>query len=366
MALVTIHSRKDGSKFAYCPQARGPGLRVGLRTRSMEEARQKVKDAKLEEIARAAQADALTREVWTRLLAGRNVLVREAVEAYREHCEIVGQPKERDHKMLDEWLRFTGIANESIAIVDTRHVADWVNRESDRKLRTRQWWLQVLKSFLQYCVDQRWIVKNPAIEIVIRLDRMTQEQLVSKPFVPFTEDEVKKLLGAIPRADFWHGATLFGYHFGLRLSAVATLEESNIVAHQLRVYTTKGRRIVHERLPDDLIAWLEEWRPLRPASDTPYLFPVQASIVVTGGTFLSEQFRRICKRHGIQGKSFHGLRKTATQNRWNVELDELGDADARRLMGLVAQHGMKKVQEMLAHAPGSDVTAKHYFNQPPK
>lgn len=366
MAVVTIHSRKDGSKFAYVPQAHGRGIRVGLRTRSMEEAKQKVRDAKLEEIAKAAQADALTREVWTRLLAGRNVLVREAVEAYREHCEIIGRPKASDQRMIDEWLRFTGIANESIAIVEAKHVADWVNRESDVKLRTRQWWLQVLKSFLQYCVDQRWIVKNPCLEIVVRIDKMTQEQLVTRHYPPLTEEEIQKLLTAVPRDDFWHGALLFAYAYGLRLGTVAALEESNIVANRIRVYTSKGRREVNQPLTDELIVWLDEWRKVRPASDTTYLFPVQAAVVLTGGTHLSEQFRRLCKKHGVVGKSFHGIRKTSTHNRWREELKDFGDERAKQLMGLIAEHGMRKVQEMLAHAPGSEVTRKHYFNtQPP-
>lgn len=368
MSLVTIHSRKDGSKFAYFRQASGRGKVIGLRTRSLEEAKQKIRDSKLEEIARAAQADALTREVWTRLLAGRNVRVRDAVEAYREHCELIGRPKESEHRMIGEWLRFfagagTDLGNQSIAAVDTKHVAEWVNREADVKLRTRQWWLQTLKSWLQYCVDQRWIVKNPTIDVAVRIDQMTQEQLITRHYPPFSEAEVKKLLAAIRRTNFWHGAVLFGYAYGLRLSTVATMEETNIVAHQLRIYARKGMRVVNERLTDELIAWLAEWRAVRPASDTPYLFPVQASVVLTGATHLSEQFRRICAKIGIVGHSFHGLRKTAAQNKWNEQLGDLGDERARQLMGLVAQHGMKKVQEMLSHAPGSDVTAKSYFNQ---
>ncbi len=359
---------KNGWKYAKIKRPRGHGRAFfqSLGTKSEKDAREKVRASNLEQIQLAAQADALTREVWTRLLAGRNVRVRDAVEGFKEHRVAIGRPPKsigKEQNVLDQFCRFSGddFANETIAIVEAKHISAFVNQAGPNKLPTRIWWLSILNTWLHYCREQGWLVKNPAIDVAVRVDGLTQEQLVSKPHVPFTEGEVKALIAGISQSDFWHGAVLFGYHFGLRIGAIAMLEDSNVVAHELRVYTTKGRRVVHERLPDELIAWLEHWRTVRPASEMPYLFPAQAADYFNDGARLSRQFKRILVDNGIPDKVFHGLRKTATAKRWNAELDELGDKEKRALVAMVARHGFKKVQDMLAHAPGSSVTDTHYM-----
>jgi len=360
---------KKGWKYARIkkPFGQGRAFCQSLGTKSEEAARVMVRESKLEQIQLAAQADALTREVWTRLLAGRKVRVQDAADAFCEHRAVIGRPAagvRQDRIALDRFFRSIGIwiPNNQINVITEKHVSDFVNRPGDVKLQTRQWDLNLVKVWLGFCVDRRWIVSNPAIGVSIRLDRLSQEQLVNKPHEALTEDEIKRLLASIPRSSFWHGAILLAYEYGLTIGTVALLEDTNVVAYTLRVYRTKGRRLVNERLTDDLIAWLEEWRTkYRPHSDLAYIFPEQAAAYEYNPTTLSKQFRRLCDAVDIPGKSFHGLRKTATARRWSAELDELGDVDKRRLMALVAQNGFRAVQAMLAHAPGSNVTEKNYM-----
>lgn len=363
---------RNGWKYAKVTRPRGEGraLLKSLATKSDANAREQVKAAKLEEVSRADHADALLAEVWTRLIAGRNVRVRDAAAAFKEHRTVIGRALrsiESEQTVLDQFFRFTGddFPNRPIAFVEAEHISNFINQPGDVKLPTRVWWLTLINGWINYCVEQRWLVKNPAVDVVVRLDGLTQEQLVSQPYVPFTEGEVKMLLALIPASDFWHGAVLFGYHFGLRMGAIATLEETNIVAHVLRVYTRKGQRVVHERLPDEIIEWLAVWRPLRPVSGLPYVFPFQAAAYLSDPAILSKQFKKILVDLGIHGKVFHGIRKTATEKRWSAELDELGDRDKRALMSMIAKNGFKKVQEMLAHAPGSSVTEKSYMPRHP-
>ncbi|MDQ5979490.1 MAG: hypothetical protein QG602_2464 [Verrucomicrobiota bacterium] len=362
---ITIVDR-NGWKYARVPQPGrcGGSMLRALRTRSDDEARELVKSAKLEEIALASRADALTRDVWTRLLAGRNLRVRDAIESYESHRHVVGQAPEtvrHDGEIIDRFVHHAGLNLSPLAALEARHVAAFVNQTGPQKISTRELWLAVLNGWLSYLADQRWIVRNPALDVAVRLEGLTQQQLVTTPRAPFTDAEVRALLAVVPRSDFWHGAILFGYHYGLRLGAVATIEEGNIVANRLRLYTRKGRRIVDEPLADEIWAWLQEWRTARPSSDLPHLFPVQAAIQESGSSLLSVQFGRLLARHGIENRSFHGLRKTAAQNRWADELKQLGDKGQRAVIALVSRHGMQKVQEMLAHAPGSDVTEKHYL-----
>lgn len=366
--MVQIEERA-GWYYARVPRPRGAGraLKHSLGTRSLEEAKQMVRDSNLEQIALASRADALTCEVWTRLLAGRRVTVAVSIAAYREHKHATGHSaisSDQQTRLLDQFVRKWGFGTESIAAVTAKHVSEFVNQPGPQALKTRSWWLDILSGWLNFCANQRWIIRNPAVDVVVRLADLTQAQLVSRPHKAFTEGEVTTLISEVSRPTFWHGAILLGYHFGLRIGAVAILEESNIVAHELRVYTLKGRRIVHERLPDELIAWFELWKPLRPVSETPYLFPEQAAIYLAGSPLLSVQFKRLLMKHGMKDRVFHGLRKTATARVWNGALADLGDRNSQLLAKLVAENGYRKVQQMLAHAPGSDVTSDHYLPPP--
>lgn len=358
---------RNGWKYARIPRPRGAGRALchSLGTRSIEEARERVKAAELEPIALASRADALTREVWTRLLAGRKITVSESILTFRDHQNTMGGAHdsiERRTCVLDRLAREAGLSTQSISMIESRHVADFVNKPGPQTLSTRSWWLMAVKGWLDYCVGQRWLVVNPASEVAIRIDGLTQEQLLAVPHAAFEESEVKALLAKIPRSDFWHGAVLFGYYYGLRIGTVATLEDGNIIGNRLRIFTKKGRRVVNEYLEEEVIAWLDEWKAHREASDLPYVFPVQAGIYLSGSPLLSMRFKRLLEKHGMQNqRSFHCLRKTATQNKWNSELEQLGDKDRRALMGLVAKEGFRKVQELLGHAPSSSATERSYM-----
>jgi integrase len=363
---VEIRSR-NGWLYAVVKRPRGGGRAVVRRlgTRSMEEAERIVREAGLERIALAAKADAIGRDVWTRIVAGRKMRVRDCVVAFEAHRYQVGIDAKTiaaQAGLIDFFLRETGLANHPIAALETEHVSSFVNPADDTKLTTRQWRLGALKVFLDYCFDQRWIVRNPAIDVVVRIDGLTQEQLLSVPIASFTDDEVKRILAATPRTNFWHGAVLLGFQYGLRISQVATLEEGNIVANRLRVFTTKGRRVVDEPMSPDVAQWFLEWRDHRPASDMPYCFPAQASLPACR---LSEQFTRLIAKIGITGKSFHSLRKAAAAREWNDALKDLGDEKARLLAKLVMENGYRKVQALLAHAQDSDVTDRSYLPRSP-
>lgn len=369
MSEIKITAR-HGWHYARIPQHRGPALRWALGTRSIEEARQLVRSARFREIALASRADALTREVWTRLLAGRHLTVSDARQAYCAHLHTIGRSPHtirRVDDVLDLFFRHsTPLGPQPLAALEAAPIAAFVNQPGPQSLGRRTLWLSTLCAWLTWLtVDQRWLVRNPAADVAIRLENLTQEQLVPRPIAPCTEAEVRTLLSAVPRSDFWHGAILLAYHYGLRLGAVALLEDSNIVANRLRLYTRKGRRMVDEPLEGDVWTWLQEWRAHRPPSDLPHLFPAQAAIHESGSPLLSKQFARLLARHQIAGRSFHSLRKTAASRRWSAELDKLGDSDRRALMSLVAQRGFRAVQAMLAHEPGSPVTERHYLPTAP-
>jgi integrase len=374
VSAVRIINR-GGWFYAVIQRPRGAGraIRQALGTQNEAEARQKVKDGKLEELAKVDAADAFTREVWTRMIAGKNVRVGASIDGFREHRTVMGKPMTSircEQRALAAFVRHVSetdrpdFANANIAAVTTKQVSSWVNAEGDAKLSTRGWKLNAVKVWLQWNVDQRWLVVNPASNVIVRLDALTQEQLIAKPHAPFTDEQAKTLLASVPRTSWWHGAILFGYTYGLTVGAIATMEFGNVAGQQLKIYRTKGRRVVNERLTDEIIAWLEEWKVIRPPSDTEYLFTAQAAAYLNDPADLSHQFRHLCDKAGVTGVSFHGLRKTAARRIWASALSSLGDESAQALAALVAKNGYRKVQKLLAHAPGSEVTAAHYLPQP--
>lgn len=359
---VTIRAR-NGWMYAVIRRRRGLGRAIVKRlgTQSIEEARAIVASSSLRDLALADRADALGREVWIRMIAGRRVRARDAVEAYGAHRACVARAESSiaiQNGVIDRFLRHTGLANESINRVDAAAVSGFVNREGGYKLATRTQNLAILRSWLEYCVAQRWLVSNPCLDVAVRVSTLSQEELLSEPHVPFTDEEVRRILAAIAPSNFWHGAVLLGNTYGLRISDVITLEWSNLDGNRIRVYTRKGRRIVNQPLTSEVTAWFEHWRTVRPASDLPYCFPAQAA---SSANRASEAFSRICVRLGIEGKTFHSLRKAAAERHWNDALSELGPKQSQAIAKFVTDHGFAELQRLLGHAPGSDVTSKHYM-----
>lgn len=370
-ALEIVDRNGDGWLYARLQRPRGQGraLFQSLGTKNREEAAKIARESKLEQIQLAANADAITRDVWTSLLAGRKVRVRDSIEAYREHRTIIGKSDRTitaEQGVLDLFVRHAGVdfANQAMAAVDAAKIAAFVNQsESKASLSTRRWWLALLNGWLTYCFEKRWIVANPCIDVAIRIADLTQEQLVETPHVPFTDGEVAQLLATIPRTDFWHGAVLLANAYGLRIGAVATLEFGNVVANRMRVFSRKGRRVVDEHLTDEIQAWLELWRTLRPANESDMLFPEQEMFYQTQPGRFSEQFVKWAVKAGIEGKTFHGLRSAAARRTWNDQLAQLGTEGQRKLVAMIAQNGLARVQELLGHSRGSSVTQKSYLQQ---
>lgn len=362
-ANVEIKTGRGGWMYAIIRRQRGLERAIVRRlgTKSEEEARALVKASNLEQLALADRADAICRDVWIRMLAGRKIRVRDAIEAFEAHRNTIGHDPatiRREQDIVERWLRGNLLANEPITAVESRHVAEFINAPGPAMYSTRTLQLQAINNLLKYCVARHWLVSNPCLDVVVRTDTLTQAQLISVHHPPFEDDEIALLLTRIPPTDFWHGAILFGRDHGLRLNMVQTLEDSNIVGHQLRVYARKNKRVVNERLSDDVIAWLEIWRTVRPASDMTFLFPAQACLSANQASL---NFGRLLKKHGIEGKSFAGLRSAASRRVWNGALKDLGGPQASMLARLVAQHGYARVQRLLAHAEGSTVTATSYL-----
>jgi integrase/recombinase XerD len=127
--------------------------------------------------------------------------------------------------------------------------------------------LELLRAFFQFCQDQEWIDKNPARKI-------KNPKITHRPTLPFTEDEVLRILVA---CDKFEGSLLTGLRLralmlllrfsGLRIGDAVTLARNRIQDEKLFLYTAKTGTPVYVPLPDVLLRALDVI-----VTDTPYYF----------------------------------------------------------------------------------------------
>jgi integrase len=362
--MIPLHQHPESGRI-YATIKGAPGQRaqkVSLGTTSKAAARRLVKDARLDEIQLAAQADALNAEVITRLRAGKRLSVEAAVASWLDQLPAHGTRKRTTEvydTILKRWLRKSKLAKLALAKVAESHVSAFINGDDRRKYSTRLRELVALRSFFKFCVSRGWLASSPAAGVRVDVDRLDQAQLVEKETKPLTEADIRKILAAPETPEFWRHATLVARDTGLRLYNIATLEWSTVDASlktgRVVVFTTKGEREVDLPLTDDLRS---VFRSLERNSSR-YVFPAQAASIITAGpSALSHQFRRLCIRLGIEGKSFNGLRHTFAVE----QMEGVSDKKLKMIADLIGAESLEQVRKMLGHAK-ANVTLR-YLNHP--
>lgn len=306
---MRIYKSKQGVYYlAYKTQF---GFRyLSTRSKNQEEATRLVTLAGAEEIESAARANALSAAMVARIVTGKNLKMEEAgmrfiewmqrrtysvmtIDIYKHHIFFFCRNHPHYHP--------TEITEETISL--------WVNNPRSTLVADSRWkQLCVLKTFFKWGIDSGICFCNPASLVDVDYSLLTHAQKEPREKIPFTDDEVKKLLTVTPLGTFWHSATAIGRFAGLRIRDIANLETDCLKKpDRIIVWTSKTDRrveipIEHEELDKAIKAI--------PIVADRYLFPLQQSIASFPHTKaqLSFHFTRLCKRNGIEGKSFHCLR----------------------------------------------------------
>ncbi|MCM2276162.1 MAG: site-specific integrase, partial [Candidatus Didemnitutus sp.] len=213
--------------------------------------------------------------------------------------------------------------------------------------------------FFDFCFTRGLITYNPARQVEVRTEMLTQKQRLPTERLPFTDPEIEKILGALEPGDFWHAATLVSLDTGLRLRDVALLERVSLRGGKLEVATSKGgagynpvvRHVLSERTLQSLRAV--------PNEGGIYFFEEIGRNMrenpATEQSRLSQQFRRLCIGLGIEGKSFHGLRHTFAMRREREKRLSI-------FQQMAAELALAGVQADLGHR--SSETTKIYLKHP--
>lgn len=320
---MTIKKHRNGGYYAHIMGSSSP---VNLHTRDAAEAMNLAKAAKLEEVEFAAKANLLTAETAQRLMVSGKKATGVLVHSqWLEHCarQQANRTAVEYSGHIERFLKRNGLESRNIANVTAKSVDTFVNGEDDVGVSTRKVRRAALSHFFHFAQAEGYLVKNPVALVKVRVEGLTFEQKEPKKRELFTEQDMIRL--DMVEDPFWSVAIGLAYNYGLRLGDIAKLEWASVRDNELIVWTDKhDRRIV---LP--LIQAIPGERIGR------YVFPVQAA---TRQSALSQQFTRLCAKHGVKGKCFHGLRHTFAVNR-----RELGDTvdEIRLKMGHVSTETTK-------------------------
>lgn len=341
-------SKETGYIYAEFKTPEGT-RRVSLKTKSFDEAKSMAREQKFAQIEHAAKAKALTSEVIMRLTSGRRVTVDMGIDEYIESLRINRMKELTIASMgykLKAWARDRRLGMKMVTEIDRKHIDAQINTSEPIALSTRRTTLGYIKDFMAFCVARGWRMDNPAMECRIVVDDIPHALQVPQERKVFTPEEVKKLLEATAGDQFWHTAIQLAFYHGLRISDCATLEWDSYNKFKGKMVITMSK--TDKPISFNLDAAVKRIMDAMPKSDSRYVWPSQAAtwIDVNSTSNLSQQFRRICIRNGIDGKSFHGLRHSFAMRRQQ----EIEAAKKEQWMReLIKEQATRQVADELGH-----------------
>lgn len=283
------------------------------------DAQRVIKEAKVRELEMASQAGLLTPEVVSVLMTGRRLSIEEGIAPWVEWLKTQGHSAMTVHNMemwIHAWARDQELTKRQVSSITEKDIAPWINGNTPSKAGTRAVMLSVLRSFFKFASARGWMMGNPADLVSVRMDNLLHVQKEVKKQPCFTDEEIRSLITETgsnlerPGYFFWNAAVPIGRWTGLRLGDIACLEWACLsTPGKIAVWTQKRDKRVELPLdPAELakaIDSIERWDP-------EFIFPRARDLILDPKrrSGLTVQFKRLCERVGIEGKSFHGLRST--------------------------------------------------------
>jgi integrase len=168
-----------------------------------------------------------------------------------------------------------------------------------------------------------WLVENEIIEAnpVTSLRSFVYRSPKKGVECMFTEDEYKSLraaAGACQSELEWYGAIVLAWNTAMRLGDVCCLESAsvNVLAKRISIIPKKTERL-HKRVDIPILPDLEAFLQTQPLQGRYVLPAMQREYAANESKGLTSKFARICEKAGVEGKTFHGLRHTATSRMLN-------------------------------------------------
>ncbi len=208
--------------------------------------------------------------------------------------------------------------------------ASWPNKNMAARKK-----LEHFRAFLKFCQESDWIKSNPAT-------KLKPGKVTSGPTLPFSRDEVEKILAACDEYPDKENAVrlfaliLFLRHSGLRLGDAVTLSRDRIEGDRLRLYTAKTGTHVYCPLPPVVMKALKAI----PKNGRHFFWTGNGKVKSTVGNW-QRALKRLFKLAEVPTGHAHRFRDT-----FAVE-------------ALLAGIPLERVSILLGHA-SVKVTEKHY------
>ena len=270
-----------------------------------------VKKSKIPELEKAAAVSRLSAQAVSQIISGEKVTVPDAASRWTKWLGDVGRSErtiDNYNTFIQAWIRDCKLEKMFPSEIQEEHIDTWVNDPRiSSKAGSRQVMLSTVTSFMEYCVAKGFAFNNPASLVRVKFHKLKHEQKEPREKGIFSDEDVAKLMANAP--EFWKAAIGISRWTGLRLGDICNLEWSCFnKPGKMVVWTDKRDRRVELEIPQQLADVLA----LVPIKDPHYLFPSAREILLDARrrSNLSVNFRRICQRLGIKGRTFHELRHT--------------------------------------------------------
>jgi integrase len=326
---MKTHHRPGSGIIAVTIKTQDGERTVSTGCTNAKQAARVIKAAGVGAIEVAAKASALSQELIQKLVAGKKLTVAQAIDEWREwlnHVSASDRTAFCHVSYVKKWARESRVLTMAPALIKEKHIGKWINAQDGNKLATKRAAMSAVHSFFSYCSIKQYCLGDPSRLVRIKPQLLTHEQKEPRQKIPFTDEELKKLidyllshlahLDAQPRTEanlarietarFWYCATLIGRHAGLRMGDICSLEWASLTTPgKLIVWTDKKDTRVELDMTDELFKGVSAI----PTNSNKFCFPGQNAINRSNKRYkLSVQFGRILQRVDVAGHTFHDLR----------------------------------------------------------
>ena len=339
---MKLVKKSNGYYYARFKGSDGLQKEVSTRVKRKDEADQVVKESNLEALELAAKAQILTADAISKIVSGRKVSIKAALDQWEARMTAKGRSNKTAHnncQTVSKWVKEAKLGTRPPSAINLDHVNNYINNPRSKvKASTRRTNLTAIRTFIEFCVDEGWRSGNPAKNVDVVMSKLTHKQKEKKEVELFTRAEVIRICNKA-EVPFWTVAPLISYETGLRLGDICCLEWASLSNESLTVWTDKSdKRIGPLPLGKVLMSRIREV----PMMSKRFMFPDQEKIyrAPTRRALLSVQFKNLCAKADIEGKTFHGLRHTYASRTFKDEKETLIQQLQRELAELKVASNM--------------------------
>lgn len=309
---MKINKNRSGIYAVRFKTSTGKFTTKSLGVKSLAEARQLVKDAKIEEIEAAAKIGALQRDAIASIVSGKDLHIQDVIAEWTQYKRNLSQSENTiftQSSLLQSFVDLCKITK--LQQIKESHISDYINQVGEVKIGAREQRLSAVKSLFQFSVANGYVLRDPSQLVAVDKSKLSHKSKEKKKIIPITEFEFKHILR---NADhFFKEASALAWWTGMRLSDIARLEWDSIDFNEktLTVHTKKTDTRICLPMNDPLIGGgklIKILSKLEVRHDD-YCFPEQRELDLDPSrrATLSTYFGRMLKRLNID-KSFHCFR----------------------------------------------------------